>query len=55
MKYSFDVYRFEIEKEKDSISLEISNIISWDLLKIKLSESEFKSFVAFLNECTKNI
>jgi hypothetical protein len=54
MKHSVDVYRFEIEKQKALNVIEISNVISWELIKLKLTNDELISLKEFINNYLKN-
>jgi hypothetical protein len=44
-----DIYRFELERENDSIKMEIINVISWDYMKINFTKSELQKFSQFVN------
>jgi|694.fasta_scaffold93139_3 hypothetical protein len=46
--YSFDIYRVYVENEKELVSLEIDNVISWDSFKLKMTKEEFEKFVLFV-------
>ena len=53
MKHSVDIYRFEIEKQQTLNIVEISNVISWELIKLKLTNDELISLKEFLNNYLK--
>ncbi len=46
--YSFDIYRVYVENEKELVSLEIDNVISWDSFRLKMTKEEFEKFVIFV-------
>lgn len=48
-QYKMDVYKVDIEKYNNIVDIEISNVISWELMKIKATKEEIKGLVAFLN------
>lgn len=49
-QYKMDVFKVDVEKHNDTIDLEISNVISWELMKIKGTKKEIKGLVDFLNK-----
>jgi hypothetical protein len=48
-QYKMDVYKVDIEKYNNIVDIEISNVISWELMKIKATKEEIKGLVTFLN------
>ena len=48
--YKADVFRFDLEKNQDSIDLEICNAISWDIMRFKMSREELKGLADFINK-----
>jgi hypothetical protein len=48
-QYKMDVFKVDIEKYNNIVDIEISNVISWELMKIKATKEEIKGLVAFLN------
>lgn len=44
-----DVFKVDVEKYNNIVDIEISNVISWQLMKIKATKEEIKGLVAFLN------
>ena len=54
-KLSFDVYRAELSREGGSHRLELSNVISWELMALKTTKEELKGLADFLNSYLQNI
>lgn len=48
-QFKMDVYKIDVEKNNNIINLEISNIISWELMKIKGTKQEIKGLIDFLS------
>ncbi len=46
-----DVFKVDVEKYNNIVDIEISNVISWELMKIKGTKQEIKGLVDFLNKC----
>jgi hypothetical protein len=44
-----DIFTFDLEKFGSIFNLTISNSISWDWMKMKLTKEELKSLSNFLN------
>lgn len=49
-KLSFDVYRAELSNEGGSHRLELSNVISWELMVLKSTKEELKGLADFINQ-----
>lgn len=47
-KLSFDVYRVELNKDGGSHRLELSNVISWELMALKTTKEELKGLADFI-------
>jgi hypothetical protein len=48
-QYKMDVFKVDVERHNNIVDIEISNVISWQLMKIKATKEEIKGLVAFLN------
>ena len=48
-QYKMDVFKVDVEKHNNIVDIEISNVISWQLMKIKVTRQEVKGLVNFLN------
>ena len=49
-QYKMDVFKVDVERRNEIIDVEISNVISWELMKIKGTKKEIKGLVDFLNK-----
>jgi len=49
-QYKMDVYKVDVEKYNNLVDIEISNVISWELIRIKGTRQEIKGLVDFLNK-----
>jgi len=47
--HKVDIFTFDLEKFGSIFNLTISNSISWDWMKMKLTKEELKSLSNFLN------
>jgi hypothetical protein len=47
--HKVDIFTFDLEKFGSIVNLTISNSISWDWMKMKLTKEELKSLSNFLN------
>ena len=46
--YKADVYRFDIEQNGDFYYVDISNVISWDIIRLKLKQDELSGLGNFI-------
>jgi hypothetical protein len=53
-KLSFDVYRVELSKDGGSHRLELSNVISWELMALKTTKEELKGLADFIYKYLEN-
>ena len=44
-----DVFKVDVEKYNNIVDIEISNVISWELMKIKATKQEIKGLIDFLS------
>lgn len=52
---TIDVYKFKLFNHKDSYELELSNVISWELMNIKMTKVELKELADFINNYLDNL
>ena len=52
--YKADVFRFDLEKQNNIVEMVISNSISWDWMKMKLSREELRGMADFFNKFLEN-
>ena len=53
-KLSFDVYRAELSRDGGSHRLELSNVISWELMALKTTKEELKGLADFIYNYLEN-
>ena len=52
--YKADVYRFDVEETSaDIVQFDISNVISWELMRLKGTKKELKGLADFINNYLK--
>jgi hypothetical protein len=55
MQHKFDVYKFEIEQQSEnSVVLQISNVISWELMTLKMTKKELSGLADFIHKSLEN-
>jgi hypothetical protein len=48
--FKTDVNRFDIEYNNDfDITLELSNVISWDIIRVKMTKEELNALANFIS------
>jgi len=52
--YRADVFQFDLERINGLVDLTINNAISWDWIKMKLTQEELKGLANFLNQFVDN-
>ena len=52
--YKADVFTFEIESQNSIVNLTITNAISWDWMKMRLTKDELKDLANFINQFIKD-
>ena len=52
--YKADIYRFNIETINNIMQFEISNVISWDSITMKMTKDELKGLADFINKHLEN-
>lgn len=52
--YKADVYRFDLTDHNGMVDLEFSNIISWDVMKARITKTELKGLADFINTYLEN-
>jgi hypothetical protein len=52
--YKSDIYRFDIESKSGNVfDVDISNVISWDIIRLKMTKEELKGLADFLQSYTQ--
>jgi hypothetical protein len=52
--YRADIFTFDLEKYGSVANMTISNSISWDWMKMKLTQDELKGLRDFINNFLEN-
>lgn len=52
--YKADVYRFDIEQNGDYYYVDVSNVISWDIIRLKLTKDELSGLGDFIKHFVEN-
>lgn len=53
-KKKIDVYQFDMDKVDCGYLLEVSNLVTWDNVKVKLMKEELKQLAEFIKEYLEN-
>jgi hypothetical protein len=48
--YKADVYRFDIENTNSTFQVDISNVISWDIIRLNMTKEDLKGLADFINQ-----
>lgn len=52
-QYRADIYTFDLEHQGDVFNLIVNNVISWDMITIKMTREEMVNLIDFLSEQIK--
>lgn len=52
--YKADVYRFDIENTNSTFQVDISNVISWDIIRLNMTKNDLRGLVDFINKHLEN-
>ena len=53
--YKSDIYRFDIESKSGNVfDVDISNVISWDIIRLKMTKEDLVGLADFINDFLKN-
>lgn len=53
--YKADIYRFDIESKSNNVfNVDISNVISWDIISLKMNEEDLKGLADFIYKYLEN-
>ena len=45
-----DIFKFDIEQKNSEFNVTISDVISWNLMRIRATKEELESLVGFIND-----
>ena len=52
--YKADIYRIDIEKTDGTFSVDVSNVISWDIIRLNMTKHDLKGLADFINKFLEN-
>lgn len=52
--YKADVYRFDIEQDGNFYYVDIGNVITWDIIQVKLTKDELNGLADFIKHFLEN-
>lgn len=53
--YKSDIYRFDIEKtSNNTFDVDISNVISWDIISLKMNGEDLRGLADFIYKYLEN-
>ena len=45
-----DIFKFDIEQKNSEFNVTITDVISWNLMRIRATKEELESLVGFIND-----
>ena len=48
--YKADIYRVDIEKTDGTFRVDVSNVISWDIISLNMNRDDLKGLADFINK-----
>jgi len=52
--YKADIYRFDIETKDNIYQFDVSNVISWDIIRLNMTKHDLKGLADFINKFLEN-
>lgn len=52
--YKADIYRVDIEKTDGTFRVDVSNVISWDIISLNMNRDDLKGLADFINKYLEN-
>ena len=52
--YKADIYRFDIETKDNIYQFDVSNVISWDIIRLNMTKNDLKGLADFINKFLEN-
>ena len=52
--YKADIYRVDIEKTDGTFRVDVSNVISWDIISLNMNRDDLKGLADFINKFLEN-
>ena len=48
--YKADIYKVDIEKTDGTFRVDVSNVISWDIISMNMNRDDLRSLADFINK-----
>lgn len=48
--YKADIYRFDVEIKDNIYQFDVSNVISWDIIRLNMTRNDLKGLADFIYE-----
>ncbi len=52
--YKADIYRFDVETKDNIYQFDVSNVISWDIIRLNMTKNDLKGLADFINKFLEN-
>ena len=52
--YKADIYRFDVEIKDNIYQFDVSNVISWDIIRLNMTKDDLKGLADFINKFLEN-
>ena len=52
--YKADIYRVDIEKTDGTFRVDVSNVISWDIISMNMNRDDLRGLADFINKYLEN-
>jgi hypothetical protein len=52
--YKADIYRFDIEHTGSMFQVDVSNVISWDIIRLNMTKEDLKGLGDFIKNFLEN-
>jgi hypothetical protein len=52
--YKADIYRFDVETKDNIYQFDVSNVISWDIIRLNMTKDDLKGLADFINKFLEN-
>ena len=52
--YKADIYRVYIEKTDGTFRVDVSNVISWDIISLNMNRDDLRGLADFINKYLEN-
>lgn len=52
--YKADIYRFDVEIKDNIYQFDVSNVISWDIIRLNMTKDDLKGLAEFITKFLEN-